>query len=262
MPSLLEAWPKLAGRIGRASSIALFLDFDGTLAPLVARPEDAAAGRLARAALARLGKIRRVRVWIISGRAHADLRERLHVPGLGYLGILGWDSGSARLDNETRKILDRTRRELIRRLDGTPGLHVENKGVTFALHYRGAPYESVRIGAAAIEEVLSPASGILRAEPGEQVWEVLPRQVRGKGFETRRRWRGFGGSALPIYIGNDRTDEPAFAALSEGITARVGRQGVSRARYFLRNPGEVGQFLDKLCREVAWTNGVALPNFL
>src|SRR5690242_2373158 len=121
MPSLLEAWPKLAGRIGGAPSIALFLDFDGTLAPLVARPEDAAAGRLARAALARLGRIRRVRVWIISGRRHADLRERLNVPGLGYLGILGWDAGSARLDPKTRTTLDQAREALVRRIARVPG---------------------------------------------------------------------------------------------------------------------------------------------
>jgi trehalose-6-phosphatase len=55
--------------------------------------------------------------------------------------------------------------------------------------------------------------------------------------------------ALPVYIGNDGTDETAFGALSSGLTARVGAARQTRARYFLRNPAEVARFLEQLEQE-------------
>jgi trehalose 6-phosphate phosphatase len=86
--------------------------------------------------------------------------------------------------------------------------------------------------------------------PGDLVWEVLPREIRGKGHAARRQWRLWAAGALPIYIGNDGTDESAFGTLAQGLTVRVGPVRRTRARYFLRNPAEVARFLERLGEEV------------
>lgn len=247
MLPLLESWPALAGAVRRAPSLALFLDFDGTLAPLVPHPEDAAADRATRAALLRLASNPRIKVWVISGRRRADLRARLAVPNVRYLGVLGWDDGTS-LPPETQRLVEQARRSIVSRLNGTAGVQVENKGVSFALHYRGAPPQSVQQAGRILQEVVGGSDGALRAVPGDLVWEVLPREIQGKGHAVRKLWRASGPGALPIYIGNDQTDEPAFSVLARGITARVGHAAPSRARYFLRNPREVRRFLEELLR--------------
>ena len=250
MLPLLESWPTLAGQVRRARNVALFLDFDGTLAPLVPCPQDAAAGRATRAALSRLAFHPKMRIWVISGRRRADLESRLPISRLHHLGALGWESGDIRLPPETRRILEQARKCILRRLNGTAGVMVEAKEIAFALHYRGAPVESVIQAGRILEQTVSETRGALRAVPGELVWEVLPREIRNKGHAIRKLRGTWGPNAFPIYIGNDQTDEPAFSAVRGGITARVGRSANSRARYYLRTTGEVRQFLERLLEDL------------
>ena len=75
--------------------IALFLDFDGTLVPLQARPEDVWLDDATRRTLSRLVRSPRFRVWIMSGRRRADVRARVRVPGIRYLGLHGWEGRNA-----------------------------------------------------------------------------------------------------------------------------------------------------------------------
>jgi trehalose 6-phosphate phosphatase len=88
--------------------------------------------------------------------------------------------------------------------------------------------------------------------PASQVWEVLPRQIPGKGVAIRQavqRWRS---PFLPIYVGDDTTDEPAFELLGHGITVRVGDSNrPTRARYWLANPSEVRGFIERLEGELS-----------
>ena len=135
-------------------------------------------------------------------------------------------------------------------MNGTPGVRVEDKGVSFALDYRGADGETGRRARRELDEVLARFRGTLQAVPGDHVLEVLPREIRGKGHAARRWWRLHAPGALPIYLGNDATDEPAFKSLAGGITARVGRRGSTRAHYFLRSPAEVERFLEGLEKEI------------
>lgn len=251
MRPLLEAWSEVAERVRTAGLVALFADFDGTLAPFTARPEDARADRATRSALARLAGHPRVRVFVISGRRLADLRKRVAVPGIRYLGAQGWESGGERLPAATVERLRRAQSELRARLNGTAGVRLEDKGVCFALHHRGSDADARERAREWLEEVLAHFGGWLEAFAGDGVWEVLPREIRGKGHAVRRQWLLLGRGALAIYLGNDATDEPAFQALAGGITVRVGRRrGASRARYFLPGPAYVKQFLERLSQEV------------
>src|SRR5277367_1835407 len=240
MLPLLEDWCAVAARLREAGSIALFLDFDGTLAPLQQDPSGAVMNRTARAAMMRLAKNPNVSVCVISGRGLADLRARVAVPGVEYLGVHGGEAlkaGGATFPPGVARIVAKARGELASRLNGhSAGIQIEDKRVAFAVHHRRVPYPEVSRARELLDRVVEEFAGALRIVPGDCVWEVLPREIRGKGHAARRQWHQRPAGALPIYIGNDGTDEAAFGALAAGLTARVGTPRPTRARYFLRNP--------------------------
>lgn len=251
MRNLLESWPEVAGRIRSARSVAVFLDFDGTLSPIVAQSHEAALERGTRMALLRLAGNPRVKAYIISGRRWADVRARVGIPGFRYLGVHGWDpDGRRSVAPDVLQCIAKARSGLAQRLNGTECVQLEDKGVSFALHYRGAGERTVNKARAALYQTLADYGETLRVMEGERVWEVLPWEIRGKGYEARKHWHRLGTDVLPFYLGNDDTDEPAFQALATGVTARVGRAQGSHARYLLRNPAEVRRCLEKLEQEI------------
>jgi trehalose-phosphatase len=256
---LFYDWQSVAARLHDAASIALFLDFDGTLAPLTGDPRKAVMNRAARAALLRLSGHPWVRTWVISGRREADLRELVGpVPGLTLLGVhggtrMGGAAGavSGRLVAKgVLRIVGDALRGLAASLNGSSGVLIEDKEMAFAVHHRNASDAEVARARRLLDRVISEHRGALRIVPGDRVWEVLPREIRGKGDAVRREWRRRLPRALPIYIGNDGTDESAFAALTEGITARVGAAKPTRAQYALRDCAEVARFLEQLEEEI------------
>jgi trehalose 6-phosphate phosphatase len=266
MMHLLESWSEVARRLSPSRAVALFLDFDGTLSPITGRPEDASLERGTRTVLSRLAANRRVRVCVISGRRRADLHARVAVPGIDYLGVHGWETDGGGFSPELMRLVAEARRGLASRLNGTlsgiRGVQIEDKGASFALHYRGASNRIIGQARALLEETLAERDeGVprgpggpphLRVLEGDRVWEVVPREVRGKGYAARKQWRRWGMSALPVYLGNDATDEAAFQALAGGVTVRVGLPRRSRALYRLRNPAEVRRFLEMLEEEMRW----------
>lgn len=248
MRYLLESWAAVERRLRNATKIALFLDFDGTLAPLRARPEEACLPAATRRVLLRLSWRPRLRVWVISGRRQSDVCERVAVSGVRCLGLYGWENGALpRLDNETLRMLAEARSELAaERLDRAAGLWIEDKGATFVLHYRGAAPAAAQRAHAALEKVYGRFRPWLNVTEGDHVWEVMPRGLRGKGDAVRRHLRYLSYPALPVYIGDDAADEAAFAVFSKGITACVGPARQTRAGFRLRNPAEVCQALERL----------------
>jgi trehalose 6-phosphate phosphatase len=250
MRSLLEDWPAVAERVRAASSIALFLDFDGTLAPIVEDPGAVVMRSSVRLALMRLAGNRGVRVCVISGRRLADVRARVGVPGVHYLGVHGGDAPGVVLPRAIERSLAEARSELASRLNGHgAGIQIEDKSLAFAVHHRRAGAVEAAHARQILDQVVEKFTGTLRIVSGDRVWEVLPREIRGKGYTVRRLWQLRSPGALPVYIGNDGTDETAFGALSSGLTARVGAARQTRARYFLRNPAEVARFLEQLEQE-------------
>ena len=256
MRHLFENWRQIGQRLRSAETVALFLDFDGTLAAVRARPEQAALDGATRRALRQLVHCPRMQVCVISGRKLDDVSSRLRVPGIAVMGLHGWDRESSEhgpaaraLGSRSSMLIDNARRELAARLTPDSGVWIEDKGPTFSVHFRGAATPAIRQARTALAEVLDPLRGALRVLHGDQVWEVVPREVRGKGVAARRRFRAFR-HALPVYAGNDATDEPAFQALARGVTIRVGPVRPSRARFSLRSPAEVRQFLERILEEM------------
>jgi trehalose 6-phosphate phosphatase len=255
MRHLLECWNQVAPRLKSGKVIALFLDFDGTLARIRSRPEDVWMDTHIRGALLALVRNPRFRIWVISGRRQEDIRARIAVPGIRYLGLHGWEgSSSAALSHETRRILTCAKVWISGLLPGLPGVWLEDKDCILAVHYRSAPGSSVRRARRIVRGVVEPFQSSLKLVSGKKVWEVAPHEIEDKGVAVQRELADLSTHAVPVYLGDDAGDEPAFAALAGGVTVRVGSARVgsthpSNARYRLAHVGQVRQFLEKLGNE-------------
>lgn len=197
---------------------ALLLDFDGTLAPIVPRPEDARliAGAEAplHALIAGLGL-----VGFVSGRGLADLRGRVALPGVGYSGNHGMEiqhpGEDARLLDAVvpwRAAIDAFLAGVDHDAAARDGLRIEDKGATLSVHWRGAP-DPVR----AEDALRGPwardagARG-LRVTWGRMVMEVRPPVEIDKGTAVRALLDR-SGCTRAVYVGDDRTDADAWRAL-------------------------------------------------
>lgn len=184
---LLSRWARVARRLRAAKRLALFLDFDGTLHPLRRRPEAVVLDRSTRRLLARLSARRRVTLCVISGRRRDDLRKRVGVPGLVYLGLHGWEGGSGmRASARLRAAVKRVRQRLERRLRNLPGIWVEDKTLSVVVHYRAAREAVGRRARSIVRDAVRPDRSELRVLAGKKVWELLPREVPGRERRPRR----------------------------------------------------------------------------
>jgi trehalose 6-phosphate phosphatase len=250
MRHLFECWNQVAPRLKSSRTIALFLDFDGTLARIRSRPEEARIDAHVRRALFALARNSRFRVWVVSGRRQADIRARVAVPGIRYLGLHGWEGrSSTALSYETRRILACAKIWISGLLPGLPGVWLEDKDCILAIHYRSAPESSVRRARCIVRGVVEPFQSSLKLVSGNKVWELAPHEIEDKGAAVQRELAGLPIRAVPVYLGDDTGDEPAFAALAGGVTVRVGSAHPSNARYRLAHIGQVRQFLEKLRNE-------------
>jgi trehalose 6-phosphate phosphatase len=244
---LLENWARAAARLRAAKLIALFMDFDGTLAPVQSRPQRVRLPHDTRRALSRLAQHPKVRMWVITGRLRADVQRRVNVDGVQCLGLHGWDGGHGALLNlKAFQSLRSAKREIRGRLRGLSGVWIEDKDPVFAVHYRDASSVAALPVAAAVREVVGPLATDLRLLKGLKVWEVLPRGFKGKGAAITALAARLPPDALAIYLGDDATDEAGFAALPKGLTARVGTRRTTAARFYLRDPEEVTSFLERM----------------
>jgi trehalose-phosphatase len=233
--------------------LAVFIDYDGTLTPIVSRPEEAWLSESMRQTLRTLAA--RLPVAILTGRDLDDVRGRVHVDGIVYAGSHGFDiAGAGGLRRELGAaflpVLDTAEAELREALDDIAGAQLERKHFSVAAHYRNVN-ESDASGIAQAVDAVARKHRELRKINGKKVYELLPDIDWNKGravlwlLETLELE---GGEAFPIFIGDDRTDEDAFSALKErGAGILVSEQPqVTAANYWLRNPEDVERFLQEL----------------
>jgi trehalose-phosphatase len=248
----LRVWPEISARIHAASHHALLLDFDGTLVGLKRRPPDVRLSLRARHLLERLALRRDLYVAIISGRDLPSLRSVVGVRGVHYFGSHGAqrDGKLTILSERGSNALLRARCAARKRLAGLGGIWIEDKGLSLAIHYRGAKEKAIRAAGLAMRRILTPLRDYLYVMDGLKVWEILPRELPGKGATAKGLVERLPGGSLTVYIGDDDTDETAFAALPHEITVRVGRNRGTGANFYLEGPGEVLRFLSRFESEL------------
>src|SRR6266567_4428047 len=254
IPSALDHVHEIAIR-GR--QLAVFLDYDGTLTPIVNRPEQAVLADSTRRVLRTLAA--QVPVAILSGRDLEDVRRHVNIDGIVYAGSHGFDVAGPRglrkqVATAFLSILDAAEKELGEKLAGVSGAVLERKRLSIAVHYRQAD----KSGAIKVEQTVNEAAGRhreLRMIAGKKVYELQPNidWHKGKALIWLLDTLGLKQSkALSLYIGDDLTDEDAFRTLRQlGIGIVVSEQPRSTAaHYALKSPAEVERFLREISADL------------
>ncbi|WP_205702953.1 trehalose-phosphatase [Botryobacter ruber] len=256
LPSALAKKDELLEKL-KGKEPAVFLDYDGCLSPIVKDPDKALLSDEMRKALQNLAKVHPVAV--VSGRDRANVARLVQMDELYFAGSHGFDitgpggmasePGGAR---EAVPALDKAELSLKERLKDVPGSQVERKRYAIAVHYRNVADEQVDLVKKAVDEELE-GHPELKKGLGKKVLELKPNLDWHKGKAVLWLMEELGldqEKTMPIYIGDDITDEDAFATLQgRGISILVGEHDEqTAAAYRLEDVDEVRRFLEDLSR--------------
>ncbi|MQA16051.1 MAG: trehalose-phosphatase [Pseudonocardiaceae bacterium] len=261
LPDALRDGEQFAARLaGRRP--AVFLDYDGVLTPIVDRPEDAVMSDGMRSAVRALAQ--HCSVCVVSGRDRPVVQQLMGVDNLVVAGSHGFDIWSPQQGTMTHdaatgfedlisEVTDRLRAEI----ESIPGAMVEPTRASVALHYRHADPEHRAEVTAVVDELLDEYSGRLKVTPGKMVHELQPKIDWHKGKAVLHLLATLDLDAddvVPLYLGDDITDEDAFRALAgRGVGVIVGHPDDpevanrrTAADFVLESTVEVEQFLNTL----------------
>ncbi|MBN1367734.1 MAG: trehalose-phosphatase [Dehalococcoidales bacterium] len=262
MVHLLSVWPQIAERLKAAAHIWLFADFDGTLTPIVQRPEQAILSENNRQLLEKLAVLEDVTLGVISGRAITDLKELVQVKDIIYAGNHGLEIEGPGIKyqypiaQDIQSLIRALYKILNKALSGIPGVIIEDKGLTISVHYRQVDRNRIK----EVKDIFTRTIGGLkvldkvRITKGKEVLEVRPAIDWNKGKAVKLFVKRSGKAkrkenTVPIYLGDDSTDEDAFRRLARydnSITVFVGSNSQkTEARYYLNSPDEVTLFLQR-----------------
>lgn len=257
---LLESWDELKEDLAKRF-LYLFFDYDGTLSPLVRDPEQAVLSVRMKRRLERLSGEGRCRIAVISGRSLEDIRRRVGINEITYGGNHGLEVEGPEVKfrypvpEKARLALDDVCRILARELSTVPGSVLEEKGMTLTVHLRRVKHEKLLITAQTVSEAIRSyrMGGEIVVRPGKKAFEIRPSVEWDKGKTVLWLLEKAEGAVeeapWPVCLGDDRTDEDAFRAIRDrGLTVFVGAPRQTKARYYLRNVGEVAEFLGRLAR--------------
>ena len=231
---------------------SLFLDFDGTLVDIAPRPDSVEVSAALRSLIGRLSERLDGRVAILTGRSAADIEQLfdpLSVAIGGHHGLETRNGGRSEAI-ERPPVLDEIV-ETLRQLEREhPGVLVEDKPLGIALHYREAPAAEAACRIAV--EQAAERSG-LEIQPGKMVFELKP-PGGNKGLALRRLMNEppFAGT-VPLFLGDDLTDEPGFDAAQElgGAGVLIGDRSPTVAEYRLDSVEEALAWLADACEQPA-----------
>ena len=241
----------------RNKKIVLFLDYDGTLTPIVKRPEDAILSDNMRNVLKKYSS--KFPMAIVSGRDMDDVRKLVGLERVIYSGSHGFRiSGPDGLymehenSEEIVPALDRIEEELHELFNGNiKGVRIDRKRYAIAVHYRNVAEENIGEVISRTETVIHKSPGFRKGE-GKMIVEIRPdiEWHKGKAIGWIMDKLGFSPdqNAVPVYIGDDITDEDVFDTLPKsGIGILAGFHGrPTKARYSLKNVYQVQLFIEML----------------
>lgn len=253
LPSAFDLLDRLISANGK--KLSLFLDYDGTLTPIVANPKDAVLSDSMHHTLRRLS--RQCQIAVISGRDLPDVRKRVGIDNIWYAGshgfdIAGPDTRHAEYQEGTEYLpqLDEAEQELRQKLTRIEGSLVERKRFSVAVHYRNVEDDDVETVRGMVKAAHS-AHPELKLSRGKKVFEIQPGLDWDKGKALQWMMDALSidpGQSLVVYIGDDKTDEDAFQAISpKGIGVLVAQRPQSTlASSYLKDPEAVERFLNLL----------------
>jgi trehalose 6-phosphate phosphatase len=253
LPSALPVHDRLGDRL--TGELAVFLDYDGTLTPIVDDPDAALLPPATRAVIEALADA--TLVAIVSGRDLDDVRDKVGVAGIAYAGSHGFDilhpDGTRhQLATAHVEVLDEAERVLQERLSDAPGARVERKRFAIAVHDRQVSDVAVRERIAATVREIGDAHDELRVTGGKRIHELRPAIDWDKGRAIDALLVELGASdRVPIYLGDDLTDEDGFRAVVAhgGIGVVVRGEDDERetlAAAVLDTPDDARRFLEEL----------------
>ncbi|XP_010491663.1 PREDICTED: probable trehalose-phosphate phosphatase I isoform X1 [Camelina sativa] len=265
-PSALEMFERIIEASG-GKQIVMFLDYDGTLSPIVDDPDKAFMSSKMRRTVKKLGKC--FPTAIVTGRCIDKVYNFVKLAELYYAGSHGMDiigpaKGFSRHKrvkqsllyqpaNDYLPMIDEVYKQLLEKTKSTPGVKVENHKFCASVHFRCVDEKRWSELVLQVRSVLKKFP-TLKLTQGRKVFEIRPmiEWDKGKALEFLLESLGFGNSnnVFPVYIGDDRTDEDAFKMLrdrGEGFGILVSKfPKDTDASYSLQDPSEVMDFLRRL----------------
>ncbi|GAB4845060.1 hypothetical protein Ancab_038466 [Ancistrocladus abbreviatus] len=245
-PSALDMFEEIMNE-SKGKQIVMFLDYDGTLSPIVEDPDQAFMSEEMRAAVREVAK--HFPTAIVSGRCRDKVYNFVRLAELYYAGSHGMDIKGPAKGHKYNKVY----KVLSEKIKSTEGAKVENNKFCLSVHFRCVEEKKWGELAEQVKEVLKDYP-TLRLTQGRKVLEIRPtiKWDKGKALEFLLESLGFANSndVLPIYIGDDKTDEDAFKVLRErnqGFGILVSKfPKETNASYTLQEPYEVKLFLQCL----------------
>lgn len=241
----------------RNKFILVLLDYDGTLTPIAESPGKAVIPGEIKELLQNLSASSSCKLGIISGRSLEDIKNAVGVKGIIYAGNHGLEIESPKIKFKSqvslrlKSIIRNIAEDMRKKLSGITGILIEDKGLTLSVHYRLVDKKDIPVFEKAFSEAVRPylANNKVRIDSGKKVYEIRPPVKWDKGkaalwFLARQQFVSGEKKVLPVYIGDDATDEDVFKVLKrKGLTIFVGEPGNSKADYYLRDTAEVAKFL-------------------
>ncbi len=264
MQHLFQAWPDFTAAVKTASHVLLLTDYDGTLTPIVGRPQDAVLSKEARHRLSVLAEKPAYSVGVISGRSIDELKSLVGIEGLYYSGNHGLEIEGPGLRylhppaELARATMSELAAQLAEALENIAGAIVQEKGLSLSVHYRLVKKGEEDSVVETFHRITGPLhrQGKIRVFSGKKVLEVKPPLDWDKGkaveiiisklkalLKTER--------ILTVFLGDDTTDEDAFRVLHrpDGWSVFIaGEKASSAADYYLDSVSETEELLDRLIR--------------
>jgi trehalose 6-phosphate phosphatase len=234
--------------------IAILLDIDGTILDIAPTPDAVTVPASLRRTLARLSRATGGALALVSGRSLADidiLFVPLRLPAIGGHGAELRPSANGEMESEHARPLNGGVRDRLAELAvAAPGVLVEDKGYSLAVHYRLAPEQEGRVKEAVAAIKADWPKEPIEVLPGKAVVEIKPAGFhKGAAIRQLMRHKPFAGRR-PVFVGDDTTDESAFAVMPEfnGLGFSVGRAARGTVHCFAA-PSDVRRWLERLAGE-------------
>ncbi len=227
-------------------NIFLFLDYDGTVTPIVNTPDAAVLSQEMRSLILKLKKM--IPIAIVSGRSLEDIKRKVDIDNIVYAGNHGaeiWGENKLVVGQhlgDNKNILRKIISELKEVLSSVDGVVLEDKGITASIHYRLVNDSELGKLFDVFWSVADKYKDLFKITSGKKVFEVRPHGIWNKGDAVKWICKNFGEKRIPVYVGDDTTDEDAFRMIKgKGVGISIGMS--SEADYYLENQGEVKRLL-------------------